>query len=93
MIAIGLSVPPFRALIEQSMFMQMVIQMPLLFIGGAWLNTFTGPKIFANYFSSWNVFGLTGFMLAQMVLIYWMNNISFTNSCHQMILKDQVNQD
>jgi hypothetical protein len=76
MIAVGLSLPPFRALIEQSMFMQMVIQMPLLFIGGAWLNTFSGPKLLANYLSKWNVFGLTGFMLAQMVLIYWILPIS-----------------
>jgi len=75
-IAIGLSLPPFRVFIEQSMFIQMVIQMPLLFIGGAWLNTFSWPKLLANYFASWNVFGLTGFMLAQMVLIYWMLPIS-----------------
>jgi hypothetical protein len=74
--AIGLSVPPFRALIEQSMFMQMVIQMPLLFIGGAYLNTFSISKKISQYIASWNVFGLTGFMLAQMILMYWMLPIS-----------------
>jgi hypothetical protein len=75
-IAIGLSVPPFRAIIEQSMFMQMVIQMPLLFISGAFLNTFTLSKKVTQSISSWNIFGLTGFMLAQMILMYWMLPIS-----------------
>jgi len=76
MIAVGLSVPPFRAIIEQSMFMQMVIQMPLLFIGGAWLNTFSISKKISQKISFWNIFGLTGFMLAQTILIYWMLPIS-----------------
>ena len=76
MIAVGLSVPPFRVIIEQSMFMQMVIQMPLLFISGAWLNTFSISKKISQKLSSWNIFGLTGFMLAQTVLIYWMLPIS-----------------
>jgi len=75
-IATGLSVPPFRGIIEQSMFMQMVIQMSLLFIGGAGLNTFSFAKKITQYLASWNVFGLTGFMLAQMILIYWMLPIS-----------------
>jgi hypothetical protein len=76
MIAVGLSVPPFRTIIEQSMFMQMVIQMPLLFIGGACLNSFTFTKKISQNMASWNVFGLTGFMLAQTILIYWMLPIS-----------------
>jgi len=76
MIAVGLSVPPFRTIIEQSMFMQMVIQIPLLFIGGAWLNSFSFTKKISQNMASWNVFGLTGFMLAQTILIYWMLPIS-----------------
>ena len=75
-IGIGLSVPPFRVIIEQSMFMQMVIQMPLLFISGACLNTFSIPKKISQNLASWNIFGLTGFMLAQMILMYWMLPIS-----------------
>jgi hypothetical protein len=75
-LAIGLSVPPFRFLIEQSMFVQMVIQMPLLFIAGALLNRLSISKNITNIFGYWNVFGLTGFMLAQNILIYWMLPIS-----------------
>jgi len=75
-LAIGLSVPPFRFLIEQSMFVQMVIQMPLLFVAGAFLNRFSISKNITNIFGYWNVFGLTGFMLAQNILIYWMLPIS-----------------
>ena len=75
-LAIGLSVPPFRFLIEQSMFVQMVIQMPLLFIVGALLNRLSVSKNITNIFGYWNVFGLTGFMLAQNILIYWMLPIS-----------------
>ena len=75
-LAIGLSVPPFRFLIEQSMFVQMVIQMPLLFIAGALLNRFSIAKKITNILGRWNVFGLTGFMLAQNILIYWMLPIS-----------------
>jgi hypothetical protein len=75
-VAVGLSVPPFRFLIEQSMMMQMVVQMPLLFIGGALLNHFPLAKKITQFFSSFNSFGLTGFMLAQIILIYWMLPIS-----------------
>jgi hypothetical protein len=76
LLAIGLSVPPFRFLIEQSMFVQMVIQMPLLFVAGAFLNTLAIAKKITNTLGYWNVFGLTGFMLAQNILVYWMLPIS-----------------
>jgi len=76
LLTIGLSVPPFRFLIEQSMFVQMVIQMPLLFVAGALLNRFTISKKITNILGYWNVFGLTGFMLAQNILVYWMLPIS-----------------
>ena len=75
-LAIGLSVPPFRFLIEQSMFVQMVIQMPLLFVAGAFLNSLAIAKKITNTWGYWNVFGLTGFMLAQNILVYWMLPIS-----------------
>jgi len=75
-VAVGLSIPPFRFLIEQSMMMQMVIQMPLLFIGGAFLNHFPRAKKITQFVSPFNTFGLTGFMLAQIILIYWMLPIS-----------------
>lgn len=72
----GLSVTPFRALIEQSMFVQMVVQMPLLFVGGFLLTRLRWVQCVLQGGASWNVYGLTGLMLAQTILVYWMLPIS-----------------
>ena len=75
LVAIALSVPPGRSLIEQSMAWHMVVQMPILFasgwflIGGVWDFSKTSP-------GSWNQFGLTGFIAAQFIITYWMLPIS-----------------
>jgi hypothetical protein len=71
----ALSVPPGRSLIEQSMAWHMVVQMPILFaggwflMGGAWNISKRSPR-------SWNQFGLTGFIAAQLIITYWMLPIS-----------------
>jgi hypothetical protein len=68
--AAALSLPPLRALIEQSMAWHMVVQMPLLAAAG-WLSSRavdsarSGPTRF-------NRFGLTGFMAVQCIAAYWM---------------------
>jgi hypothetical protein len=69
--ATALSVPPLRRLIEQSMAWHMVVQMPLLLTAG-WLcaRAWSHPK--DNSPNSWNQFGLTGGLMAVMVLAYWM---------------------
>jgi len=72
--ALALSLPPARALIEQSMVWHMLVQMPLLVTTG-WLGAaaFTGRGG-----PGWhdarrlNRFGLTGFMLALGAMAYWM---------------------
>jgi len=72
--ALALSLPPARALIEQSMVWHMLVQMPLLVATG-WLGAaaFTAPGG-----QGWpgterlNRFGLTGFMLALGAMAYWM---------------------
>ena len=66
-----LSVPPLRALIEQSMVWHMLVQMPLLVLAGfcaavAW------PQALGDRLARFNRFGLTGFMLAQCITAYWM---------------------
>ena len=76
LVAISLSFTPFRMFLEQSMFVQMVIQLPILFIGGALISK---TKPVTQFFSSIevvNVYGLTSFMVAQVILVYWMLPIS-----------------
>ncbi len=69
--AAALSVPPLRSLIEQSMAWHMVVQMPLLLWAG-WLcaGCWSRPRIESP--SGWNQFGLTGGLMALVVLAYWM---------------------
>ena len=67
----ALSVPPLRALIEQSMVWHMLVQMPLLVAAGvcaaaAW------PQALGGRWARFNRYGLTGFMVAQCITAYWM---------------------
>lgn len=71
-VAVALSVPPLRSVIEQSMAWHMVFQMPLLVLGG-WLAARAWPPRFSmRSLASFNQFGLTGFMAAQVIVAYWM---------------------
>ena len=66
--ALALSLPPLRPLIEQSMVWHMLVQMPLLVLSGACAVAVRAPARELR----WNRFGLTGFMLAQCIVAYWM---------------------
>jgi hypothetical protein len=77
-LAVALSVPPLRRLIEQSMVWHMVVQMPLLALGG-WLLMSAAEHSqrpvrggWAVRLAAWNRYGLTGFIAALMVFAYWM---------------------
>jgi hypothetical protein len=74
-VALALSVPPLRSVIEQSMAWHMVFQMPLLVLAGA-LACMALPPRFGTYrlarLGQFNHFGLTGFMAAQVIIAYWM---------------------
>ena len=77
-LAVALSVPPLRRLIEQSMVWHMVVQMPLLALGG-WLLMSAAQRqqrsslsAWPTRLSHWNRYGLTGFIAALMVFAYWM---------------------
>jgi hypothetical protein len=70
--AISLSIPPLRSLIEQSMVWHMVIQMPLMVLS-AWIAMDRWVRSGSPHpWSAWNQFGLTGFIIALMILAYWM---------------------
>lgn len=63
-----LSLPPLRVLIEQGMAWHMLVQMPLLVLAGAVAAAAWTPRRNLR----WNRFGLTGFMLSQCIVAYWM---------------------
>ena len=68
----ALSLPPLRPLIEQSMVWHMLVQMPLLVLGG-WLLAghwwaWQAPALFERF----NRFGLTGFIVTTLIAGYWM---------------------
>jgi hypothetical protein len=72
LLAISLSVPPLRSLIEQSMFWHMVVQMPLLVLAG-WLTMSAWPRRSPlQFMTAWNVYGLNGFFITFLILAYWM---------------------
>jgi hypothetical protein len=71
-LAVGLSLPPMRSLIEQSMVWHMVIQMPLLVLSGCLsMGTVSGPSGMDRW-AYWNRYGLSGFIAALIVMAYWM---------------------
>ncbi len=72
LLAVVLSMPPLRSIIEQSMAWHMVFQMPLLVVAGALAaRVLPAPGVLGKW-NSFNVFGLTGFMAAQGIMVYWM---------------------
>ena len=71
-VAVALSVPPLRVVIEQSMAWHMAFQMPLLVLSG-WLAVRAFPPTYTTKaWSKFNQFGLTGLMAAQIIVAYWM---------------------
>ena len=71
-VAVSLSVPPLRSVIEQSMAWHMVFQMPLLVLSG-WLTLLAlPPSELQKRWASFNQFGLTGLMASQVMVAYWM---------------------
>ena len=73
-LAVSLSLPPLRQLIEQRMVWHMLVQMPLLVAAGACAAAAwpLGPSGRWGRWARFNRHGLTGFMLAQCIAAYWM---------------------
>jgi len=71
-LAVALSVPPLRSVIELSMAWHMVFQMPLLVAAGALAARALPNSGSPGKLGSFNLFGLTGFMAAQGIIAYWM---------------------
>lgn len=72
LMAVALSLPPGRQLIEQSMVWHMAVQVPLLLAAG-WLSAgATSRALTWRWTADWNRYGLTGLLAAQVILAYWM---------------------
>lgn len=72
LLAAALSATPARRLIEQSMVWHMVIQMPMLVLGGWLVMRHIANKRVSHLLATWNRYGLTGFIGAQAIVAYWM---------------------
>jgi hypothetical protein len=70
--ACALSVPPLRSVIEQSMLWHMVVQVPLLVAAGWLLAGALRPRPRRGATNPWDHYGLTSFMLAQVIASHWM---------------------
>jgi len=71
-LALILSLPPLRTLIEQSMAWHMAVQMPLLLGAGALAAHAASHGRMARALAPWNAYGLSGTLLALVALAYWM---------------------
>jgi hypothetical protein len=68
----ALSLPPLRPLIEQSMVWHMLVQMPLLVLGGWLVAGHWWARQAPALLERFNRFGLTGFILTTLIAGYWM---------------------
>ncbi len=70
-VCLALAAPPLRSLLEGSMSAQMLLQMPLLALAGAWLARAVPPSQ-RQRLAPWNRGGLSGLVLASVVSLVWM---------------------
>lgn len=68
----ALSLPPLRPLIEQSMVWHMLVQMPLLVLGGWLVAGHWWARRPPALLERFNRFGLTGFIVTTLIAGYWM---------------------
>lgn len=66
-----LLLPPLRHLLESRMFLQMLVQMPLLVVIGYLLRGGI-PRRLAAIIDPWNGQGITGLLLASLTGMFWM---------------------
>ncbi|HET8941810.1 MAG TPA: hypothetical protein VFN13_07475 [Rudaea sp.] len=66
-----LALPPVRFMLESSMTLQMLVQIPLLGLSGWWLAASHTDR-FDNVLTRWNRSGISGLLLASLASIIWM---------------------
>jgi hypothetical protein len=83
-LAIAMSAPPLRALIEQSMTWHMVIQMPMLVLAGWLVMHAKINSTLSRWLEPWNRYGMTGFIVAQVIIAYWMLPLAIDKAVVQL---------
>jgi hypothetical protein len=68
---VALLLPPSRRLLESSMTLQMLVQLPLL-IGVGYLLREAVPAALAGVIARWNEHGISGLVLASLAGMFWM---------------------
>lgn len=71
LLVLVLAVPPVRHMVEATMTVQMLVQLPLLFTAG-WLTSRVMPARALASVDPWNRSGITGLVLATMTAAFWM---------------------
>lgn len=66
-----LALPPLRAVLEASMSLHMLVEIPLLALAGWWLAQ-SLPAAWVAALARWNHHGITGFSLASLTGMLWM---------------------
>ena len=68
---LALGLPPVRHVLEASMTLQMLAQVPLLALAGWWLRPLLPGRV-AEGVARWNRSGITGIVLVSLVAMVWM---------------------
>lgn len=68
---LALGLPPVRHLLEASMTLQMLVQVPLLALAGWWLRPLL-PNRVVERVARWNRSGITGIVLVSLAAMVWM---------------------
>lgn len=66
-----LALPPMQQFLEQSMVTHMLVQIPVLVIIG-WMLGKKLPENWKSKITLWNRWGITGMVLAVIIMTYWM---------------------
>lgn len=66
-----LALPPVRHVLEATMTLQMLVQIPLLAVAGWWLTPLLMRRV-VDVLSGWNRSGITGIVLVSLTGVLWM---------------------
>ncbi len=66
-----LALPPVRHVLEATMTLQMLVQIPLLAVAGRWLAPLLMRRV-VDVLSGWNRSGITGIVLVSLTGVLWM---------------------
>jgi hypothetical protein len=75
LLTLASALPPLGTLLMRLMLTQMLVQIPLIFLAGAFWSARIGPPIGTGW-TRWNAQGAPGLLFSAMVLAFWMTPIA-----------------